>query len=263
MSWSTLKTEAIILSAYPNREVDRRYKAITPSYGKIEFSARGAQKILAKLAPHLDPFAILEIEIIKGRRSNTVISVEKKYIFTNVHSDLQLRLLGISAGTLLDKYTNIEDKDEAIYQMLVDWMTFLDGRGVVNDPKAVLLLGAFIIRLINRLGYEIDLRHCLSCKVELNKKECRWHSGRGGFVCEGCVQDDREWFSAREVDKEVLEAFRKIKSLGYDEIFDLSLQKRIIADLSKMIHEIAISHIPTYFERPFWSGIIRLETTAD
>ena len=81
MTWSTQKTEGIVLRVQPWREYDRRYKMLTPEFGKIDFTGRGAQKEKAKLAAHLEPFAVVDVEIVRGRRSTTVISVERKQAF--------------------------------------------------------------------------------------------------------------------------------------------------------------------------------------
>ncbi len=259
MSWSTIKTEAIILSVYSTREVDRVYRALTPKYGKVEFTGRGGQKILAKLAPHLEPFAITDIEIVKGKRSNTIISVERKFAFNGIANDLQSRTLALSSLVLLDKYTNVGDQDEALYHMLSDWLTFLNAQKDLNQGRSIFLLGSFILRLIERLGYEIEFSRCLSCKKQVKENEYRWHPGRGGLVCRVCSADAQDWFAAREISQEALKILRFARLSSYQDLLKLSLTGELIEAYAETVHNLVLTHIPTYFDRPFWSGVIRLE----
>ena len=101
--WSTVKTTGLVLTTTPFREADRRYSALTPEYGKIEFVGRGAQKPKAKLAAHLEPFALVDLEIVRGARSTTVIGVERSEAFGRIRGSLEHRLFAQTLFTMLEK----------------------------------------------------------------------------------------------------------------------------------------------------------------
>ena len=200
MAWSSVKTEAIVLTVQPAREADRRYRVLTPGFGKLDFLGRGAQKGKAKLASHLEPFAIVDIEIIRGRRSTTVISVDRKFAFKRIASNFEARLLAHASLALLDRYTFEQEKDEALYNELVEWLTFLDQSMEFKPARSTFLLGGFLLRLLDRLGYTIELINCLACKQPVLPLSYRWHAGRGGLVCSDCIhKNSQDWFGSNGI----------------------------------------------------------------
>lgn len=267
MSWSSVKTEAIVLSIFPFRESDRRYRALTPEHGKIEFVGRGAQKEKAKLAAHLEPFSIVEIEIIRGRRSTTVISVERKYGFNKIAKNLEKRLLAESSLVLLDRYTGELDADQALYQNLVDWLTFLDQKIEIRQTRSTFLLGGFLLRMLTRLGYEIELRHCLSCKEEILPNSFKWHGGQGGLVCSNCQkEEEKDWFSAVNVSEETIKLIRFARDKKYQDLLLPALKGENMNEFAQVVHDLVMYHIPGAGDRPFWQGILadwELESTIE
>lgn len=257
MSWSSVKTEAIVLSISPFREADRRYRALTPNRGKVEFVGRGAQKEKAKLASSLEPFAILEIEIIRGRRSTTVISVERKHNFRGLANNLERRLLAQSSLALLDRYTKELEADEALYQGLVDWLMFLDQDIPIKSTRGTFLLGGFILRMLTRLGYQIELKHCLKCKEEIVPSFFKWHGGHGGLVCTNCTNESsKDWFTARKVSEETIKLIRFARDKKYEDLLLLALRGDQIKDFAEIVHDLVLFHLPGHWDRPFWTGIL-------
>ena len=73
-----------------------------------------------------------------------------------------------------------------------------------------------ILRLLRRLGYDVEIHDCLSCRKIVMPLAFRWHGGRGGLVCTDCVTTQREdWFAARPIDEEIVTLMR----LGRDTSF--------------------------------------------
>ena len=61
------QTTGIVLSRRDHKEVDRWYSVYTPDKGKVEFLARGGHKPLAKLTPHLEMAAVVDLLLVHGR----------------------------------------------------------------------------------------------------------------------------------------------------------------------------------------------------
>ncbi|MCH8049114.1 DNA repair protein RecO [Patescibacteria group bacterium] len=257
MAWSTIKTQGVVLRVDPIREFDRRYRMLTPTHGKIEFVGRGAQKGKAKLASHLEPFAIVDIEIVLGRRRTTVISVERQHVFRCIAASLDLRLLAQSSLALLDRYTREDDQDEALYQELLDWLYFLDQDLELGPARRTFFLGGFILRCFKHLGYHISIDTCLSCKQKILPLAFRWHSGKGGLVCSECIGKDKdEWFSARPMSEEVVTLLRFARDADYQNMLKLPLSGDLVEEFAKVVHDLVTYHLPGDFEVPFWSGVL-------
>ena len=256
MSWSTVKTKAIVLTSQPIREVDRLYRAITPAYGKISFVGRGARKVKAKLAAHLESYAVVDLEIVRGRRSVTVISVERDELFLELTKTVEHRLLAQSMLNIVDRYTHVEDPDQQLYQDVYDWLQFLNQSPVFTPWRQRFLLSAFTLRFMERLGYQVQLRSCLHCQESILPLSFRWHTGKGGLVCTDCVQDHRhEWIDTKLIPEEVVTLLRLAREESPERLLASRLPLEHVKLLLELTQELMQYHLPFASETPFWSGI--------
>ncbi|MFH1632130.1 MAG: DNA repair protein RecO [bacterium] len=257
MAWTTLKTEAIILTSEPFREADRRYTALTPEFGKVSFVGRGARKGKAKLAAHLEPFAIVDIEIVRGRRSTTVISVEQIERFSSITKSLNRRLLAQTACSLLSRHTRENDRDPILYVELVELLTFLDSTFDLKPARSTFVLGSYLLHLLHHLGYDVELNRCLDCKNEVVPLSFRWHTDKGGLVCGDCLNDKpEEWFSARSIREEVVKLLRFARGAGFIDLLRPSLNAEDLQGFAEIVHDLMVFHLPVDSELPFWVGIL-------
>jgi DNA repair protein RecO (recombination protein O) len=252
--WSTLKTEAIVIASEPWKEADRRYRALTPAHGKLEFVGRGARKGKAKLAAHLEPFAIVQLEIIKGARSTTVIGVEREEAFASLATSIEPRLLALAATTLIDKTVRPDLEDPVLYEETLALLRFLNTAPAFPPTRNTFVLGGFLMRLLRHLGYDVELGACLSCKDDIRPLSFRWHEGRGGLVCTNCVlEKPQEWFAARTMDEEIVTLLRFARDAQYDDLLRPSLKADHIGTFAACVHDLMRFHVPGYVdETPFW-----------
>jgi DNA repair protein RecO (recombination protein O) len=254
--WSTVKTTGVVLTMTPFREVDRRYSALTSEYGKIEFIGRGAQKPKAKLASHLEPFSIVHLEIVHGARSTTVIGVERAEAFGRIRSNLEHRLFTQTLFAMLEKAVRPDLADPELFQEIVDVVRFLDTQESMPQTRGTFLLGAIILRLLRRLGYDVELRDCLSCRTSVMPLSFRWHGGRGGLVCSDCVQANREdWFAARPMDDEIITLMRLGRDTSFTELIRFPLKGDHVEQFAQCVHDVYTYHVPGEISMPFWVGI--------
>lgn len=218
--WSSVKTEAMVLSTQPLREADRRYCALTPGYGKIEFIGRGALKPKAKLAAHLEPCAIVELEIIRGARSTTVINVERRHAFRHTTVSVDHRLLALTSMSLLDRMIHPDEEDVALYDELLKWMHFLEAQKTLHPTRSSLLLGGFLLRIMRHLGY--DSAHL---------DEMPKHAGAAILI----------------------ELARKAP---YEDVIKVPLKGSDVEAFAVYVHELLGYYVPGYADRPFWTAIM-------
>lgn len=260
--WSSLKTEAIVLSAEPWREADRKYRALTPHHGKIEFIGRGARKGKAKLAAHLDPFAVVELEIVRGARQMTVIGVERKEAFTDLSNSLEHRLLASAASALLDRTVKLDLADHDLYEEFLGLLKFLNDVPSLPLTRNTLLLGGFLLRLLKLLGYDLELSNCLSCKDDIVPLSFRWHDGRGGLVCTDCVlRSPQEWFAARSLEEEIVTLLRFARDAAYHDLLRPSLKADHVGAFASCVNDLMRLHVPGFDngDAPYWQLLPALE----
>jgi len=250
------KNEAIILTSAPFCEADRRYSALTRDFGKIEFIGRGARKGKAKLAAHLEPYAIVDLEIIKGRRSVTVISVERQHAFRSLMNDIDRRVLTQASLSLVDRHMREYDQDKILYHLVLDWMNFIDKQEKMAKKEQVLLFGAFLLRFMQQLGYEAALSNCVACKEKIMPLSFRWHGGKGGLVCSDCVaKDENEWFAARSILEESVKILRFARESSYEDIVQTNFDRAYVEDFARIVHDLMQYHLPVDSPVPFWQGV--------
>ena len=217
---------------------------------------RGARKGKAKLAAHLEPYAIVDLEIIKGRRSVTVISVERQHAFRSLMNDFDRRVLAQASLSLVDRHLREYDQDEILYHLVLDWINFIDKQEEIAKKEQVFLLGAFILRLMQQLGYEVSLAECVACKSRIMPLAFRWHGGKGGLVCSDCVQrDGQEWFAARTISEESIKILRFSREAAYEDVVITDFDRSHIEDFSRIVHDLMQYHLPMNTSTPFWRGL--------
>jgi DNA repair protein RecO (recombination protein O) len=256
--WSTVKTEGIIIAAEPWREADRRYRALTPSHGKLEFVGRGARKGKAKLAAHLEPFAVVKLEIVQGTRSTTVIGVERLEVFQGLHTAIDQRLLALSALALLDKTLRPDLEDVFLYNELIDLLRFINTAQSLPPIRNTFVLGGYLLRLLKHLGYNVELNNCLSCKDDIRPLAFRWHEGQGGLVCTDCIlKNQSEWSTAKVIEEEVVMLLRFARDVEYVDLLRPSLKAQYVEVFAACVHDLLRFHVPGYAaESPFWHAAL-------
>lgn len=254
MAWSTFKTEGIVLSSTPVREADRRYRILTEDRGKIEVIGRGARKGKAKLAAHLEPFAIVEVEVVRGRQQSTVIGVERKEWFTGIHHSFDRRYTASLMLGFVDRATREEDRDEQLYQELRNWLRFVNDTPAELRPlRATYVSGGFLLRLLGHVGYALELSTCLSCREEILPLSFRWHHSRGGLVCTDCVQTKgADWETASPMQEETVKMLRFARQASYDELLKPSLESTGVMEFARCVHDMYSIHVPGDWVMPFW-----------
>lgn len=252
--WSALKTEALIIASEPWREADRRYRALTPAHGKIEFLGRGARKGKAKLAAHLEPFAVVDLELVQGKRQTTVIGVERRETFSVLATSIEQRLLALAAAALIDKTVRPDLEDPVLYEEMLVLFHFLNNSPAFPPARNTLVLGGFLLRLLRHLGYDVQLGSCLSCKDDIRPLSFRWHEGRGGLVCTNCVlETPQEWFAARTMDEEIVTLLRFARDAQYTDLLRPPLKADHVGTFASCVHDLMRFHVPGYMqETPFW-----------
>lgn len=240
------QTKGIVLSKRDHKEVDRWYSVYTPDKGKVEFLARGGHKPLAKLTPHLEMVAEVELLLVYGRYYQTVAGVDRRRAFSGLYGDLTKLTLAHNALHLLDIGTKPHEADIGLYELLTGWLDFLEKAPELTQSRSSFLLGVFTLKLIALIGYRPELVHCLSCRKKLEQEQFRWHAIRGGVVCHNCVQIDQEqWFSARQLSGSALKLLRHGISESFENQLRIHLSGADLLAFHEAVESLIIAHFPT------------------
>ena len=235
----------LVLSWKPFRESDRTYSAFTREHGKIEFIARGGQKPLAKLTPHLETAAEVRLLLVDGRQYFTVAGVDRSRGFHPIYQSLTKTTLAQNAFSLVDLGTRTHEIDEELYEFLHSWLEFLSELPQITSERAGFLLASFALKFLARLGYHPELNECLVCRVTIAEGNYRWHALKGGVVCQSCFERDREqWFAARLIDDVTLKLLRFALTQEFIDQLRPHLSGSALTAFHETIESFIIAHFP-------------------
>ena len=243
---STYSVTGIVLGWSDHREADRWYSVFTREHGKIEALARGSHKPLAKLSPHLEMTAEVELLLVRGKQYDLVAGVDRQRNFPNVYGDMARLLLVRNALHLANIGLRPHEPDPALYEIILAWLVFVNGSPSLSAERCGYVLASFALKLLAVMGYRPELSRCLSCKRVLTPGLYRWHALKGGVVCRTCVEGQQEqWFAARSMTDETLKLLR----FALDQDFSSQLRPHLpgpsLAEFHEAVESLIVSHFPT------------------
>jgi DNA repair protein RecO (recombination protein O) len=241
----TFLTRAITLSFRDDREADRLYHVFSDTHGKLVLRAKGSRKISSKLASHLEPFAVSEILVVRGRYQDIVAGVERQRAFAGLRRDWQKTSLACDALQCVDICTREQQSDLGLFRELEQWLGGLEASPVPSITRAGFLRSAFALRLLSLLGYRPELSRCLGCRGSLVPGGYRWHGLKGGTVCRGCTERSPErWFAARDLCDESLKLLRLSLESDVERLFRIRLPGFCQEEYYDLVESLALAHFP-------------------
>jgi len=142
--------QAIILSSEPHRESDLLIKAYTFSHGKVILKARGAGKIQSKLAGHLQPISLSDLNWVSGKNTPQLTGAVMSSGFSSIKEDIVRTSYALYFLELVDLATQTEHADQKIFQLLASHLALLEK---VPAGKIKLTGLIFTYKLLAVLGF--------------------------------------------------------------------------------------------------------------
>lgn len=144
---------SIILSRRDFREFDQMISVYTKEKGKLNLLARGVKKITSKNSAHLEPFSLVEIEVISGKEIDHLTKVVPVNYFSNIRADLQKFLAAGFVVSTTDKLLHTHEPDKRIFDLLKSWLENLNLQ--LYNLQLTTSVDNYIVSLLHCLGYDI------------------------------------------------------------------------------------------------------------
>ena len=117
---------AIVLKRRVFKEDNLLITVYSKEKGKLTLLARGAKKVLSKLAGHLEPVSLSYLNAVDGRAIDQLIGAEMIQCFSTIKNDLdKLSATGWFLN-LLDKMTMENHADPRIFLITQKYLTYLE-----------------------------------------------------------------------------------------------------------------------------------------
>lgn len=176
----SFKDDGIILRRMNLGEADRILTILTENRGKVKVLAKGVRKTLSKLAGHLEPFCLTELNIVEGRSLDVLSGAQVKKCFINIRSSLKSTTDAFYLAEIIDKMLEEEEKHPEIYYLLDQALENIE------NTKNPLLQSYFEINILSELGFLPELQSCVICSKKIESGVNYFNFEHGGLVCKDC-----------------------------------------------------------------------------
>ena len=215
------QTRGFALKATPYSEADKLVQLYTQRFGKIRAIAKGIRKPQSRLAAVIELFTESSLALHKKGSSDLYVLGTAKVL--NGHPQLKADIsaitsLQVMADVLIQSLHDTEPHPE-LYYLILETLRALEEWKEVREQ----LLVAFGLRLLDLLGYPLELEVCAECQASLEGKKVFLIPHRGGALCENCCLSgpSRLKFGAAG-----LQTLRKLKKMPLEKAHILKMKPR-------------------------------------
>ncbi len=175
------RSPCVVLRRMDLGEADRIVTLYSRDHGKIRAVAKGVRRTTSRSAGHLELFTLTDVLLAVGRELDVVSQADTLTAFRHVREDLVLTSHAYYLAELTDLLTGERQENRAVFDALVDGLTAL---GSERDTRQVLV--AFVLRLLDGLGFRPELQECVACRTPLQPGANFFSSFLGGGLCPTC-----------------------------------------------------------------------------
>ncbi|MDP9805604.1 DNA repair protein RecO (recombination protein O) [Trueperella bonasi] len=176
----TYRDDAIVLRQHDLGEADRIITMLSRGHGKIRAVAKGVRRTKSRFGARVEPFALVDIQLYKGRNLDTITQVESRNQYGRTLSTNYDAYTAASAMLeLADRLTG-DDPDLEQFQLLHGALH----AAATGKHTPDLVLGSYMLRAMALSGWELAIFECAICGVPGPHEAL--HVPSGGAVCDDC-----------------------------------------------------------------------------
>ncbi|MDP3964896.1 MAG: DNA repair protein RecO [bacterium] len=233
----TYTTEGVILRRIAYRESDRKIVLLSPDHGKLDLTARGASKIVSKLAPHLEPYTYVRVTVASGNME-TITHCQVKKRFSTFTTSLMKKAWVDYTAEVVDQLLRTRQVDPSVFRLVFDTWNVIDELPSVKKTALVgyVVVAGFVLKLLGCLGYRPELTLCARCGKRMDPSGNTFDSVNGALICRRC----KKHFPQSQlvgVSVSTIKLLRFLLQEGYPQILRLKLNARQLAELHSVVQK--------------------------
>jgi DNA repair protein RecO (recombination protein O) len=250
-----VSARGMVLGATAFAEADKIVQLYTLQLGRVRAIVKGIRKPKSKLASSIDLFTESTFALHKKASGSLYVLGQAKIL--NSYAELKKDFLQITTlqvlAEMVSQATPEGEPHSEIYSLLKEVLGALE-----TEPKSnELLLMAFALKLMEFLGYPLELEICAECGETLEKKKVYLIPHRGGALCESCQGSGSTRFQVAPMGLKVL---KKLRRTSMERVHVLKLKPHF----SRQLLFTVIGYLERTFEKSFrtmeyYSKVLPLE----
>jgi len=175
---TTYRERAVILRKLDYGEADRIYTLLTSEHGKVPAIAKGVRRSASKLAPALELFAHVDVQLAHGRGQLDVVTQAVRLPGARVPADPDRTAHASLIVEVADRVSEDRHPIEGLYELT---QLALDDLARDDDPRRA--SAYFLAQALEFLGYAPNLSTCVVCERPLAPEPAYFSPPAGGLVC--------------------------------------------------------------------------------
>jgi DNA repair protein RecO (recombination protein O) len=147
------RTEAIVLSSRPSGDSGKYLTVLSKDYGVLKIDAAAVRKSDSKLRQSIQDYSVADISFVRGKTGNKLVNA---LFIANFFYDINnfKPLKGLSRiFRLIEKMIVDEEKDESVYDLLIETARILETSPEHSDEFLKALEVVVVYKILSRLGY--------------------------------------------------------------------------------------------------------------
>lgn len=210
------KMSGIVISESNMGDYDKMVTLLTPNFGKISCSARGARRTKSLLLAGTQFLCFGEYQLFKGGDTYKINSCETIEMFYNLRTDLdKLTYSSYITKIILDVTTENQNSYNTLKLFLNTLYTISE-----TDKDLNLIVSVFKFRLLKILGFTPNINECIFCKTKDNLSY--FSIINNGFICDSCINKD---LGAIKISEATKNAIKYIMLADSKKIFSFSISE--------------------------------------
>ncbi|MBF0330573.1 MAG: DNA repair protein RecO [Candidatus Omnitrophica bacterium] len=233
-----ISTEAIVLRSIDHRETSKLAFFFTRTHGKVIAVLKGIRKDPRKFHTSLDKLSVNDIVFYQYRNSDIhlVSHCDMKEHFMEIRRDIKRITAGEYACELVNKIMPLEEKNEAVYQLLLDYC-----RALGHSRDAGRLVHMFQIKLLTLSGFRPHIDSCVQCGGEIKARvRAKFNIRKGGLVCIRCEGRD---LSLTPVSAGAVASLLYVEKHSWAQCLKLALEPSVKRELKHILNNFLIYHL--------------------
>ena len=231
------KTRAIVLRTYKLGETSRIVVVYTMHFGKLRLVAKGVRKPESHFGASLEPLTESSIVFYmrEGKDLMTVSQATIERPFLGFQRDLERMTYGTALLEITDSLVSEREADREIYHLLRATLERMEECG---KEDLEVLLWAFELGLMSRLGYTPVLDRCVVCG-SVDKEMLGFTPSLGGMICVGCWPEKAD---IQSMSHDTIEFFDKLLYSGLAAAEELRPSATVRQEMRKAITDFVEHH---------------------
>ncbi|MFH0754884.1 MAG: DNA repair protein RecO, partial [Candidatus Omnitrophota bacterium] len=189
-----------------------------------------------KFHTSLDKLSVNDIVFYQYRNSDIhlISQCDMKEHFLEIRRDIKHLNAGEYACELVNKIMPLEERNTAVYDLLLDYCRVL---GQSRDVGR--LVHMFQIKLLNLSGFRPHIDSCVKCGREI-KGRVKFSVRQGGLVCSWCDGKD---FSLTPVSPGAVASLLYVENHSWAQCLKLTLAPSVKRELKIILNNFLIFHL--------------------